>query len=138
MLDFRTYANSQSLHNTPPTFPWYVANLVLHWLQEQGGLAAMEQSNREKSALLYDFIDRSDLYSNPVRPEHRSRMNVTFWLADKSLDELFLEESRAAGLLALKGHRFVGGMRASLYNAMPLEGVQALVEFMQDFEKRHG
>jgi len=138
MLDFRTYANSQSLHNTPPTFPWYVANLVLHWLQEQGGLAAMEQRNREKSALLYDFIDRSDLYSNPVRPEHRSRMNVTFWLADKSLDELFLEESRAAGLLALKGHRFVGGMRASLYNAMPLEGVLALVEFMQDFEKRHG
>lgn len=138
MLDYRTYANSQSLHNTPPTFPWYVANLVLHWLKQQGGLAAMEQRNIEKSSRLYDFIDSSDFYRNNVRPEHRSRMNVTFWLTDESLNDAFLQESREAGLLALKGHRFVGGMRASLYNAMPLQGVLALIDFMRDFERRHG
>ncbi len=138
MLDYRTYANSQSLHNTPPTFPWYVANLVLNWLKREGGLEAMAARNQKKSALLYDFIDGSDFYHNPVRSDHRSRMNVPFWLADESLNERFLTESREAGLLGLKGHRFVGGMRASLYNAMPMEGVQALVDFMRDFEKRHG
>lgn len=138
MLDFRTYANSQSLHNTPPVFPWYVANLMLHWIRDQGGLAAMDQRNQAKARLLYEFIDSSDFFHNPVRAEYRSRMNVTFWLADENLNETFLQQSREAGLLALKGHRFVGGMRASLYNAMPLAGVKALVAFMADFEKRYG
>ncbi len=138
MLDYRTYANSQSLHNTPPAFPWYVTNLVLHWLKQEGGLEVMDQRNRRKSDLLYKFIDASGFYHNPVRPAHRSRMNVPFWLADESLNDLFLSESQAAGLLALKGHRFVGGMRASLYNAMPLEGVLALIDFMREFERRHG
>jgi phosphoserine aminotransferase len=136
VFDYKIAADSDSMWNTPPTFAWYLAGLVFEWLEEQGGLAAMAERNREKAETLYSAIDASDFYANPVRHAFRSRMNVPFTLADSALDKPFLEESKAAGLTNLKGHRLVGGMRASLYNAMPLEGVQALVEFMADFEKR--
>jgi phosphoserine aminotransferase len=122
--------------NTPPTFAWYLAGLVFEWLEEQGGVDAMAERNRRKAERLYAAIDGSDFYANPVREDCRSWMNVPFTLADPDLDKVFLEESKAAGLTNLKGHRLVGGMRASLYNAMPEEGVAALVEFMADFEAR--
>jgi phosphoserine aminotransferase len=125
--------------NTPNTFGWYVAALVFKWLQRQGGLVAMAERNAAKAALLYEVIDASDgWYRNPVEPASRSLMNVPFTLHDAALDGTFLAEAKAAGLLALKGHRAVGGMRASIYNAMPLEGVAALVDFMRDFARRHG
>jgi phosphoserine aminotransferase len=127
-----------SMLNTPPTFAWYLAGLVLRWVKAQGGLAAMAERNRTKARLLYRAIDESDLYSNPVSPACRSWMNVPFTLAVPELEPTFLAEARAAGLANLEGHRTVGGMRASLYNAMPLEGVAALVGFMQDFERRRG
>jgi phosphoserine aminotransferase len=111
---------------------------VFEWLKEQGGLAAMEARNKEKADFLYGYLDQSSFYGNKVDVACRSRMNVPFQLKNEALDKLFLAESEAAGLLALKGHRIVGGMRASLYNAMPLEGVKALVSFMDDFAKRHG
>ena len=130
--------DNDSMFNTPPTFAWYLAGLVFKWLKEQGGVAAMDRINQQKADLLYNTIDGSDFYRNDVASANRSRMNVPFQLADSALDKVFLEESFAAGLHALKGHRVVGGMRASIYNAMPLAGVQALTEFMQDFERRHG
>ncbi len=138
MLDYKTHAESHSSYNTPPTYSIYIANLVLKWLSEQGGVAAIEQRNIEKANLLYRAIDGSDLYSNGVEPRDRSRMNVPFSLADTRLDRPFLTEAAERGLVQLKGHRLVGGIRASIYNAMPLAGVQALVNFMQDFERRHG
>ena len=138
VLNYRVMADSDSMSNTPPTLAWYLATLVFDWLVEQGGLAAMAERNQRKATKLYAAIDASDFYSNPVVPEHRSRMNVPFTLADSSLDARFLAEASAAGLANLKGHRSVGGMRASLYNAMPEEGVDALVEFMSTFESRHG
>jgi phosphoserine aminotransferase len=138
MLDYAPMAEAGSMLNTPPTFAWYVAGLVFDWLLEQGGVAAMAETNRRKSELLYGAIDASDFYRSPVRPDCRSWMNVPFTMADPALDPAFLEESAAAGLANLKGHRSVGGMRASIYNAMPLEGVRALVDFMADFERRHG
>lgn len=138
MFSYRTQAEKGSMFNTPNTFAWYVAGLVFEWLKELGGLEAMGERNREKATLLYEAIDGTDFYSNPVAPEYRSWMNVPFTMADPGLDSLFLEEAEKAGLMALKGHRSVGGMRASIYNAMPLEGVQALVAFMEDFERRHG
>ena len=138
LLDYAKQANSGSMINTPPTFGWYLAGLVFEWLIEQGGLTAMQKLNQEKAALLYDYIDRSGFYANPINPVNRSKMNVPFTLADASLEKAFLAESTAAGLLNLAGHRSVGGMRASLYNAVPLEAVQALVAFMQDFAKRNG
>lgn len=138
MFSYRVQAEKKSLFNTPNTFAWYVAGLVFEWLEEQGGLQAMEKRNREKAELLYGTIDDSDFYFNPVAEDSRSRMNVPFTMADPTLDATFLSEAEASGLLALKGHRSVGGMRASLYNAMPVDGVRALVEFMQDFEHRHG
>ncbi len=138
LLDYAVQAENGSMLNTPPTYAIYIAHLVFKWLKRQGGLAAVEKVNAEKAALLYQAIDASGFYRNPVAPAWRSRMNVPFTLADEKLDEAFLAEAKAAGLLALKGHKSVGGMRASLYNAMPLEGVKALVAFMQDFEKRHG
>src|SRR5690606_1856353 len=138
IFDYKIAAESDSMWNTPPTFAWYLAGLVFEWLEEQGGLAVMAERNRAKAEKLYAAIDASDFYSNKVRPECRSWMNVPFTLADSALDKAFLEESKAAGLTNLKGHRMVGGMRASLYNAMPMEGVDALIEFMTDFEKRRG
>jgi len=138
MLDYKTHAESHSSYNTPPTYSVYIANLVLKWLQRQGGVAGIERRNIEKAALLYAAIDASGFYSNRVEPRDRSRMNVPFSLADTKLDPVFLSEAKERGLVQLKGHRLVGGMRASIYNAMPLAGVQALVEFMRDFERRHG
>ena len=136
--DYRAVADEGSMLNTPPTFAWYVANLVLRWLKAQGGLAAMAERNRAKAQLLYRAIDTSGFYANPVALECRSWMNVPFRLTAPALDERFLAEARAAGLANLAGHRSVGGMRASLYNAMPLAGVEALVGVMEDFERRYG
>lgn len=138
ILDYSVLAENDSMFNTPPTFAWYLSGLVFKWLKAQGGLAEMDKRNQAKASLLYRTIDESDFYRNTVAPANRSRMNVPFQLADSQLDALFLQESLAAGLHALKGHRVVGGMRASLYNAMPLEGVQALVDFMLGFARRHG
>ncbi|HEY3522006.1 MAG TPA: 3-phosphoserine/phosphohydroxythreonine transaminase [Rhodanobacteraceae bacterium] len=135
---YAEHAAQNSMLNTPNTWGWYLAGLTFQWLKEQGGLIAMERRNREKADLLYEAIDDSNgYYRNPVEPSARSRMNVPFTLHDPALDPVFLKESEAAGLLALKGHRAVGGMRASLYNALPIEGVRALVEFMRDFAQRH-
>jgi phosphoserine aminotransferase len=136
---YAEHAANGSMLNTPNTWGWYLAGLTFQWLKAQGGLAAMGERNREKSALLYDAIDRSGgFYRNPVEPASRSRMNVPFTLHESTLDAPFLAEAEDAGLLALKGHKAVGGMRASLYNAVPLEAVQALVAFMSDFARRHG
>jgi phosphoserine aminotransferase len=136
--DYRAMAEQHSMLNTPATFAWYVASLVLRWLKKQGGLAAMAERNRAKAQLLYDTIDSSGFYRNPVALNCRSWMNVPFTLADAALDEEFLAGARAAGLANLAGHRLVGGMRASLYNAMPRAGVEALVAFMKEFARRHG
>ncbi|MBM3115430.1 3-phosphoserine/phosphohydroxythreonine transaminase [Jeongeupia naejangsanensis] len=139
MLDYSVHADAESLYNTPPTFGIYVAGLVFKWLLEQGGLAAVEQINIEKAALLYEAIDASNgFYTCPVEKPFRSRMNVPFMLHDDALDDAFLGDAKAAGLLQLKGHRSVGGMRASIYNAMPLEGVQVLTSFMREFARTHG
>ncbi|MEW6415074.1 MAG: 3-phosphoserine/phosphohydroxythreonine transaminase [Pseudomonadota bacterium] len=138
MFDYKVHADNDSMYNTPPTFAMYVAGLVFKWIKARGGLAAMEQANREKAALLYDYLDSTDFYASPVAKENRSLMNVPFTLKDASLDEDFLKLAKARGLLQLKGHRSVGGMRASIYNAMPIEGVRALVDMMRDFEKSHG
>ena len=136
--NYQAMAAEQSLLNTPPTFAWYVAGLVFCWLERQGGLAAVGERNRAKARLLYEAIDSSSFYSNPVARNCRSWMNVPFTLATPALDARFLAEARAAGLANLEGHRSVGGMRASLYNAMPPAGVEALVGFMKEFERRHG
>jgi phosphoserine aminotransferase len=137
VFDYRKVAADGSMLNTPPTFAWYMAGLVFKWLRRQGGLAAMELQNRAKAEMLYRAIDGSEgFYRNAVAPAARSWMNVTFTLQDPTLDAVFLDAAAAAGLLNLKGHRVVGGMRASLYNAMPLAGVLALCEFMRDFARR--
>ena len=136
--DFQAQAEADSMSNTPPTYSWYLAGLVFKWIKEQGGLAAIGELNQRKAGKLYAAIDASPFYSNPVDPACRSWMNVPFVLADAALDERFLAEARQAGLTTLKGHRSVGGMRASLYNAMPEAGVDALIEFMADFERRNG
>jgi phosphoserine aminotransferase len=138
VLDYKAMADEGSMLNTPPTFAWYIAGLVFDWLKRQGGLARMAEINQAKASKLYDAIDASTFYRNPVAKECRSWMNVTFTLTRPELEPQFLAESQAAGLTNLKGHRLVGGMRASLYNAMPPEGVSALVEFMQDFARKHG
>ena len=138
MFDYRIHANAGSMYNTPPTYGWYLAGLVFAWLKRNGGLQAMAEVNGRKAAALYAAIDGSDFYANPVQPHCRSWMNVPFTLADAELDATFLAEAKEAGLVTLKGHRSVGGMRASIYNAMPEEGVQALIDFMQDFQKRNG
>ncbi len=124
--------------NTPPTFAWYVADLVFQWLKNQGGVETIAEVNQRKADKLYAAIDASAFYSNPVAVNARSRMNVPFILADDSLDAKFLAESAAAGLANLKGHRSVGGMRASIYNAVPEEAIDALIEFMAEFEKKYG
>ena len=135
MFDYRVHAAAGSMSNTPPTYAWYIAGLTLQWLKDQGGLAAMARRNQAKAELLYSAIENSDFYRCPVAADCRSWMNVPFTLADPNQDAAFLAAAEAAGLLALKGHRSVGGMRASLYNAMPIEGVQALVDFMAEFER---
>jgi len=138
MLDYKTHVDAGSMYNTPPTYAIYIAGLVFQWLKRNGGVAAMEKKNIEKAKLLYDYLDSTTFYRNPVRKSDRSRMNVPFTLHDPALDEAFLKGAKERGLVQLKGHRSVGGMRASIYNAMPLEGVQALVDYMREFEKRHG
>ena len=138
MFDYQTHADNDSMYNTPATYSWYLAGLVFEWLKQNGGLDKMAETNQRKAAKLYGAIDGSDFYANPVAVECRSWMNVPFTLADAALDSVFLEEAKAAGLVTLKGHRSVGGMRASIYNAMPEAGVDTLVAFMADFEKRHG
>jgi phosphoserine aminotransferase len=138
LLDYKVHADNGSMLNTPPTFAIYMAGLVFKWLKEQGGVAAIEAQNIAKAECLYAAIDNSqDFYRNPVRVADRSRMNVPFTLADAKLDSVFLKESLAAGLSSLKGHKSVGGMRASIYNPMPLAGVEALVDFMRAFAARH-
>jgi phosphoserine aminotransferase len=124
--------------NTPATYAIYIAGLVFEWLQAQGGLAGIETKNIAKAQLLYDYLDRTTFFTNPVRKNDRSRMNVPFRLRDENLDEIFLKGAAERSMVQLKGHRAVGGMRASIYNAMPVEGVQALVDYMRDFERRHG
>ncbi|TXF12440.1 3-phosphoserine/phosphohydroxythreonine transaminase [Pelomicrobium methylotrophicum] len=138
IFDYKVQAENESMLNTPPTFALYMAGLVFEWLKEKGGLAAMERINLEKARLLYDLLDSSDFYASPVAKADRSRMNVPFTLKDPALEEEFLRQAKAHGLVQLKGHRSVGGMRASIYNAMPIEGVRALVEFMRDFAAKHG
>jgi phosphoserine aminotransferase len=138
MLDYQTHADAGSMYNTPPTYGWYLAGLVFRWLRDLGGLEAMGEINRGKAEKLYRAIDSSDFYANPVQLDSRSWMNVPFTLADAALDGAFLEGAKAAGLLTLKGHRSVGGMRASIYNAMPESGVDALIAFMQEFERVKG
>ena len=137
MLRYKTYYEHGSLYNTPPTFSVYVANLVFRWLEEKGGLAAMEEVNKAKAQLLYDAIEESALYVNKISPRDRSIMNVPFRLRNRTLEPLFLAEAEKAGLNNLKGHWSVGGIRASIYNAMPMEGVEALVSFMREFEKNN-
>ena len=138
MFDYKIAADNDSMYNTPPTYAIYIAGLVFKLLKSQGGLAAMEKANRAKAKLLYDFLDRSDFFVSPVAAENRSLMNVPFTLKNADLDEEFLKTAKARGMVQLKGHRSVGGMRASIYNAMPIEGVKTLVELMQEFEKQHG
>ena len=137
VMDYKLQAEADSMLNTPATYSLYVAGLVFKWLKQQGGLASMERKNVEKAKLLYDYLDSSEFFDNPVAKEDRSRMNVPFTLKDKSLDETFLKGAAERGLIQLKGHRSVGGMRASIYNAMPLEGVHALVDYLREFEKSH-
>jgi phosphoserine aminotransferase len=138
VLNYQAVAESDSMLNTPPTFAWYIAGLVFSWLRAQGGLEAIAEQNRVKATALYDAIDSSSFYRNPVNPPDRSWMNIPFTLAQSELDGVFLKEAAVDGLVNLKGHRSVGGMRASIYNAMPQAGVDALVDFMGDFERRHG
>lgn len=138
ILDYQLQANSGSMYNTPPTFSWYLAGLVFKWLKAQGGLNTIATLNQQKSELLYSQIDATGFYKNNVHNDYRSKMNVTFTLSDESLNPVFLEQAEQNGLVALKGHRAVGGMRASIYNAMPLAGAQALADFMQEFERKNG
>lgn len=138
MFNYKTHADSGSMYNTPPTYGWYLAGLVFQWLKRQGGLSAMAEINQRKAGRLYAAIDASDFYRSPVEVACRSWMNVPFTLADDGLDGKFLEQAEAAGLLNLKGHRSVGGMRASIYNAMPEVGVDALIGFMAEFERTNG
>ena len=126
----------ESMYNTPPTFAWYVAGKVFKWLKAMGGVQAMGEVNNRKAKKLYSFIDESNFYSNNIQEPSRSIMNIPFLLGDENLNKQFLEESKEAGLLALKGHRSVGGMRASIYNAMPEEGIDALIEFMAEFSNK--
>jgi len=135
---WKEQAAADSMVNTPATYAIYVAGLVFEWLQAQGGIEAIERKNIAKAKLLYEYLDATSFYVNPVRREDRSRMNVPFKLSDESLDEAFLKGAKERGMVQLKGHRSVGGMRASIYNAMPIEGVRTLAEYMQDFEQRHG
>lgn len=137
VMNYHTQAAERSMYNTPNTWAWYLAGEVFKWIKAEGGVAAMGEKNHAKARLLYECIDNNPFYRNQVHPRNRSIMNIPFQLAQPELDSLFLEQAAAQGLLALKGHRFVGGMRASMYNAMPLAGAQALVDFMTRFAKQH-
>ena len=138
MMSYKTYSDSDSMYNTPPTFAWYLSGKVFKWLKNKGGLENQKKENESKASKLYEFIDSSDFYKNDVHKESRSIMNVPFLMNDESLNPKFLKESEEHGLLNLAGHRSVGGMRASIYNAVPEEGVEALIEFMKNFEKQNG
>ena len=138
VMDYKAQADADSMLNTPACYSMYIAGLVFKWLKQLGGLAAIEKINIEKAKLLYDYLDQSALFHNPVAKEDRSRMNVPFTLKDAKLDEPFLKGAVERGMVQLKGHRSVGGMRASIYNAMPIEGVKALVDYLREFEKQHG
>ncbi|WP_441004452.1 3-phosphoserine/phosphohydroxythreonine transaminase [Pseudocolwellia agarivorans] len=138
IMNYKTLADNDSMYNTPPTYAWYLAGLVFDWLTDLGGVDVIEKVNAQKAQLLYNYIDESDFYQNKIAKEFRSTMNVPFWLVNEELDKKFLTESAEQGLTALKGHRMVGGMRASIYNAMPYEGVEALVTFMKKFAQENG
>jgi len=138
VMDYKAQAEADSMLNTPATYALYIAGLVFKWLKALGGVAEIEKRNIAKAKLLYDYLDTTQFYRNPVAKEDRSRMNIPFTLHDAKLDDEFLKGASKAGMVQLKGHRSVGGMRASIYNAMPIEGVQRLVEYMKDFEKKHG
>jgi phosphoserine aminotransferase len=138
VMDYKLQADADSMLNTPATYAMYIAGLVFKWLKALGGVAEIEKRNIAKARLLYDYLDSTSFYANPVAKEDRSRMNVPFTLQDAKLDEEFLKGAAKQGMVQLKGHRSVGGMRASIYNAMPIEGVQRLVDYMRDFEKKHG
>lgn len=138
MFNYKVHADARSIYNTPPTFVWYMIGLVLQWLKQQGGVSAMEKAHACTSKKLYQLIDQSGFYHNPIEPIYRSRINVVFNLTDDSLNATFLQETAAAGIVGIKGHSMVGGMRASLYNAMPEQGVDALIDFMREFERKHG
>ena len=138
LLDFKIYADNDSMFNTPPSFSWYMAGLIYKWIKRQGGVAAMDELAKQRSSRLYDFVDASEFYSNPIPERFRSRMNIPFILKDDELNATFLSEAKQNKLIELKGHRSVGGMRASIYNGMPMEGVDALISFMQHFEQQHG
>jgi phosphoserine aminotransferase len=137
MFSYAIHAKAGSMYNTPPTYSWYIAGLVFQWIKDLGGLTAMAEINKRKADKLYAAIDGSEYYTNPVGPAWRSWMNIPFTLANPEKDPVFLEQAKEAGLLTLKGHRSVGGMRASIYNAMPEAGVDALIGFMKEFEKKH-
>ncbi len=137
MLTYKIHADARSLYNTPPAYSIYMCGKVFKWLKKQGGLAAMKERNEKKAGILYDYLEESRLFKSSVNPKDRSRMNVTFMTGDGELDAKFVKEAKAAGLESLKGHRSVGGMRASIYNAMPIEGVEALVAFMKKFEEEN-
>jgi len=138
VLDYKVQAEADSMSNTPASYSWYIAGLVFQWLKREGGLAGIEKQNIAKSKLRYDFLDASSFFKSPVRKQDRSRMNVPFTLAKEDLNDEFLKGAKERGMLELKGHRSVGGMRASIYNAMPIEGVRRLVEYMREFEAKHG
>ncbi|HFD12984.1 MAG TPA: 3-phosphoserine/phosphohydroxythreonine transaminase [Crenotrichaceae bacterium] len=138
MLDYSKHAKQGSMLNTPPSWSWYILGLVLEWIESQGGVNRLAELNREKADKLYAAIDASDFYRNPVHPDYRSRMNIPFLLADSALEPVFLKYAQEAGLEGLKGHRSVGGLRASIYNAMPLSGVERLIDLMNEFERDHG
>lgn len=136
-FDYKQQAENDSMYNTPPTYAIYIAGLVFQWIKKQGGLTAMDAHNRKKAALLYDYLDSTKFYTNPVARADRSLMNIPFKLPNEGLDEPFLKGAQALNMLQLKGHRSVGGMRASIYNAMPIAGVEALVAYMKEFEKKN-
>ncbi|WP_206485566.1 3-phosphoserine/phosphohydroxythreonine transaminase [Thalassotalea sp. G2M2-11] len=135
IMNYQLIADNDSMYNTPPTYAWYLAGLVFQWLNDQGGVSAIAKLNQQKARLIYQYVDQSTCYHNHIIDKNRSLMNIPFWLVDESLNEQFLAQAKAQGLVALKGHRSVGGMRASIYNAMPIEGVEKLVDFMKKFEQ---
>ena len=137
MLQYKIHADAKSLYNTPPAYGIYMCGKVFKWLKKQGGLSAIKEYNEKKAKILYDFLDESKLFKGTVRKEDRSLMNVPFVTGNEGLDAKFVKEAKEAGFENLKGHRSVGGMRASIYNAMPIEGVEALVNFMRDFEAKN-
>ena len=137
MLNYTTHLEKDSMYNTPPCYSIYMCGLVAKWMKNMGGVKKLEELNREKAKLLYDFIDNSNLYKNNIKKEDRSLMNVVFVTGDEDLDKEFVKEAKAANIVNIKGHRSVGGMRASIYNAMPIEAVEYLINFMKDFEIQH-